>query len=153
MPAPRDAGSYDIATVATSGGPLLVPYEIRRSARSRRIRLGIGAHNQALLSVPARGSVREALHFLHTQGDWLERRLREAPAPVTLDAHLARHARLSGLGREFALTLNFTIGRPFYVVSQTSGEAEFRYPSGDSRERALKTLLRKFATEVFAPRT
>jgi predicted metal-dependent hydrolase len=152
MPAFRETGAYEIATVETAAGPLMVPYEVRRSARSRRIRLTIGTHNQALLLVPPRQSVRDAVGFLRSQGDWLERHLRAALPPVTLAAHLARHPRLSGQGRDFALTLNFTVARPFLVFSEKTGEAEFRYPAGEGQEAALQTLLRKFAEQVLPPR-
>lgn len=150
MPA-REA-PCEMVTVETARGPLLVPYEVRRSARARRIRLSLGPRNQAVLSVPARGSVREALRFLQSQGDWLERHLRAAPAPTGLDRHLTRHPRLSGLGREFAVEVNFTTARPFYLYAEASGEAVFRFPAGEKAEAALGGLLREFAEEVLPRR-
>jgi len=138
--------------VETAGGPLLVPYEIRHSARARRIRLSLGSRNQALLHVPLRANLRTALDFLRSQGDWLEKQLRKAPPPATLAAHLAVQPHLSGLGREFSLTLNFTTARPFFVFSEQSHAAEFRYPVGEGVETALKDLLREFAGEVVPPR-
>jgi predicted metal-dependent hydrolase len=148
----REGGGLEMVAVETSGGPLLVPYEIRRSPCGRRIRLSIGPQNQALLRVPAHGSIRDALGFLRSQGDWLERQMRKTPAPVALDEHLKQHPRLSGLGREFVVTLNFTLARPFLVYSEKSGEVEFRYPAGEGGERALGGLLRQFAEKVLPPR-
>jgi predicted metal-dependent hydrolase len=150
MPAHRD--SFSLVSVETARGPLLVPYEVRRSARARRIRVSIGRHNQALLLVPTRGSLREALGFLRSQGDWLERHLRSAPAPMPLDHYLSRHPHLSGLGREFTVALGFTTARPFLVFSEAAGEAAFRFPAGEEKERALKTLLRQFAVQVLPKR-
>jgi len=138
--------------VETSGGPVLVPYEIRRSPRGRRIRLSLGPQNQALLKVPPRASVRDALSFLRSQGDWLQRQLKKAPPPMVLAEYLTKQPRLSGLGREFAVTLNFTTARPFYVYSEKTGEAEFRYPAGEGGEGALRGLLRQFAEKVLPPR-
>jgi predicted metal-dependent hydrolase len=152
MFARREAGPFVIIAVETLGGPLLVPYEVRRSPRARRIRLSLGEHNQAVLVVPMRGHLDDALDFLRRQGDWLSRHVRAAPPPTTLAAHLARHPRLSGLGREFAVTLNFTIARPFCVFSEKTGEVEFRHPIGEGSERALARLLRQFAESVLAPR-
>jgi len=137
--------------VETSGGPLLVPYEIRRSPRGRRIRLSLGQQNQAVLRVPAHGSVREALVFLRSQGDWLQKQLRKAPPPMGLTEYLTKHPRLSGLGREFAVTLNFTTTRPFFVYSDKSGEVEFRYPAGEGSGPALGKLVREFAEKVLPP--
>jgi predicted metal-dependent hydrolase len=148
----REGERLEMMAVETSGGPLLVPYEIRRSPRGRRIRLSLGPQNQALLRIPTHGSVRDALGFLRSQGDWLERQLRKTPPPVTLAEHLAKHPQLSGLGREFAVTLNFTTSRPFFVYSEPSGEVEFRHPAGEIGEAALRGLLRQFAEKVLPPR-
>jgi len=152
MPALLDRGTFEMVAVETSGGPLLVPCEIRRSARGRRIRLSLGAQNQAVLQVPPRASIREALDFLQRQGDWLQRQLHKAPPPVALAAHLAKNPRLSGLGREFAVTLNFTLARPFFVHSERDGAVEFRYPAGEGGEAVLHRLLREFAEAVLPPR-
>jgi hypothetical protein len=153
MPALRDDDYFEMLAVETSDGPLLVPCEIRRSPRLRRIRLSLGARNQAILQVPPRGSVREALGFLRTQGDWLQKQLQKTPPPVALTAHLARHPRLSGHGREFAVSLSFTLARPFFVYSEAGGAAEFRYPAGEGGEGALRRLLLEFAGKVLPPRT
>ena len=152
MPPLLEGNGLEMVAVETSGGPLLVPYEIRRSPRGRRIRLSLGQQNQAVLRVPAHGSVRDALIFLHSQGDWLQKQLRKAPPPVALAEHLAKYPRLSGLGREFAVTLNLTTARPFFVDSDKSGEVEFRYPAGEDGEEALCWLLREFAEKVLPPR-
>jgi len=141
-----------MVAVETSGGPLLVPYEIRRSLRGRRIRLSLGPQNQALLKVPAHGSVHDALTFLRSQGDWLQKQLRKAPPPMSLAEHLTKFPKLSGLGREFTVTLNFTTARPFFVYSEKSAEAEFRYPAGVDGETALHKLLREFAEKVLSSR-
>jgi predicted metal-dependent hydrolase len=152
MSQPLERPGLEMMAVETSGGPLLVPYEIRHSARSRRIRLTLGSRNQALLSLPSRASLRTALDFLRSQGDWLEKQLRKAPPPATLAGHLAAHPRLSGLGREFSLTLNHTVGRPFLVFAADKAEAEFRHPAGAGAESALKNLLADFARHVVPPR-
>lgn len=152
MSQPLESRSLEMIAVETSGGPLLVPFEIRHSIRSRRIRLSLGSRNQALLTVPTRASLSTALDFLRSQGDWLEKQLRKAPPPATLAAHLAAHPRLSGLGREFALSLNYTVGRPFMVFAKNGAEAEFRYPAGEGAEAALGHLLNKFAREAIPTR-
>jgi predicted metal-dependent hydrolase len=139
-------------TVETSGGPVLVPYEIRRSLRGRRIRLSLGPQNQALLRVPPRGSLSEAINFLRTQGDWLQKQLRKAPPPMALAEYLTKQPRLSGGGRVFAIALNFTSARPFFVHSEKTGEAEFRYPAGEGSDVDLRDLLRQFAENVLPPR-
>jgi len=151
MPLLREREAFLLATVETSGGPRLIPYEIRHTRRGRNIRLGLGEQNQVVLKIPPQGSVRFALKFLQTQGDWLERQLRKATPVKTLAEHLLAHPRLSGAGREFAVTLNFTSAKAFFVHSGKSGEVEFRIPAGEGGEEALLNLLRKFAEEVIPP--
>ncbi|HVU39328.1 MAG TPA: M48 family metallopeptidase [Opitutales bacterium] len=152
MSQPLESRAFEMIAVETVGGPRLVPYEVRHSARSRRIRLSLGPRNQAVLTLPPRASLRTGLEFLRSQGDWLERQMRKTPPPATLAAHLAAHPRLSGLGREIALTLNYTSARPFFVFDAEAGEAEFRHPADAAAEPALKKLLFDFARDVLPPR-
>ncbi len=92
------------------------------------------------------------LIFVRRQGDWLQKQLQKTPPPLALAAHLANHPQLSGLGREFLVTLNFTTARPFFVHSAKDGAAEFRYPAGEGGEGVLRQLLREFAEMVLPGR-
>lgn len=132
---------------------MLVPYEIRRSRRSRHIRLSVGRHNHALLSVPWRCAFVEALEFLRTQGDWLARHMRESPARSSLREYLETHPRLFGLGRAFRLSHGFTQGKPFYVYSTETDEIELRLPQDGDADDNLTALVRAFAGEVITTRT
>lgn len=147
VPEKKD-NALKLAEVETSGGSLLVPYEVRRSKRSRHIRLRIGPHNQALLSVPWRCPLPEAMKFLRSQGDWIEKHLRQSPARTSLFEFLEKHPRLYGLGRIFRLTIGFTRVKPFYVYSLESGEVEIRLRENLADDAELKCLVRVFADEV-----
>lgn len=142
-----------LVEVPTSDGALLVPYEIRRSRRARYIRLSVGRHNHALLSVPWRCAFVEAVEFLRSQGDWLATNLKENPTRTSLNEHLRKHPRLYGLGRTFRLTQGFTRAKPFYVYSQDSDEIELRIPVEGEVEANLVELVRAFAREVIERRT
>jgi len=132
---------------------MLVPYEIRRSKRSRYIRLSVGRRNHALLSVPWRCASVEALEFLRSQGDWLARHLREHPGRSSLCEYLETHPRLFGLGRAFRLSQGLTQSKPFYVYSTETDEIELRLAADGDREAATTALVRAFATEVITLRT
>ncbi len=151
MPQKKDNG-LKLAEVPTSEGCILVPYELRRSRRARYIRLSIGRHNQALLSVPWRCPFAEAMQFLRSQGDWIEERLKDHPTRTSLFQFLQKHSRLHGLGQSFRLTLGFTRAKPFYVYSVPNSEIEMRIPSQGDREAATLSLVREFASEVISLR-
>lgn len=46
---------------------------LRRSGKAKRFRLTVGRDGGAILTMPARGSERQAREFLESQRDWLER--------------------------------------------------------------------------------
>jgi len=142
-----------LVEVPTSEGALLVPYEIRRSRRARYIRLSVGRHNHALLSVPWRCAFVEAVEFLRSQGDWLAKNLKENPTRTSLSDYLQRHPRLYGLGRTFRLTQGFTQAKPFYVYSTETDEIELRLAAEGDVEENLVALVRAFAQEVIEQRT
>ncbi|GHB95086.1 M48 family metallopeptidase [Cerasicoccus arenae] len=142
-----------LVEVPTSEGALLVPYEIRRSRRARHIRLSVGLHNHALLSVPWRCAFVEAVEFLRSQGDWLSRNLSEHPTRTSLREYLERHPRLYGLGRAFRLTQGFTRSKPFYVYSTETDEVELRISAEGDQEPNLVRLVREFAQEIIDLRT
>ena len=71
---------------------------------------------------------------------------------MSLAAHLARHPRLSGWGRDFVLNVEFHGGAAIFGFFGKTGEAEFLLPGGRGQEAALQALLRKFAEQVLPPR-
>ncbi len=145
--------SLRLVEVPTSDGALLVPYEIRRSRRARYIRLSVGRHNHALLSVPWRCAFVEAVEFLRSQGDWLATNLKENPTRASLVEYLRSHPRLYALGRTLRLTQSFTRAKPFFVYSLENDEIELRVASQDDVEDNLVALVRAFAQEVIEKRT
>ncbi len=131
----------------------MVPYEIRRSRRARYIRLSIGRHNHALLSVPWRCAFVEALEFLRSQGDWLMRNLSEHPTRTSLKDYLETHPRLYAMGKALRLSQGFTRAKPFYVYSTDNDEVELRIRAEGDVEENLIALVRTFAQEVIEKRT
>lgn len=60
---------------------------VRRSPKARRYRLSVGRDGIAVLTIPVRGSERQARQFFETQRDWLERtrrRLAQLPRSATV---------------------------------------------------------------------
>lgn len=142
-----------LTEVETSQGSLLVPYEVRRSRQSRTIRLSLGRDNQALLSVPWRCPLTEAMRFLRSQGDWLEEQLKRRPAKVSLLEFLQKHPRLHALGTSLRLSFGFSAVRSFTVYSLESGEIDMRIKAGTDTEAEVFSLVRAFAAEVISLRT
>ena len=152
-PVEGQALQLQLVEVKAPDGPLLIPYEVRRSRRSRSIRLTLGYHNQALLTVPYFCPQKHAIDFLRSQGAWLQKALETAPPSTTLLRFLLRRPWLSALGDSFKLMMSFTTGRPFMVTSAKTREAVFKINAGEAGEAQLRTHLRDFAGEMLVERT
>lgn len=68
-PPPAPAASPAEQQLETEAGEVTV----RRSEKATRYRLSVGRDGVAVLTIPLRGSERQARQFLETQRDWLER--------------------------------------------------------------------------------
>lgn len=69
------------------GGGRSRPLTIRRSAAARAMRLAVDpADGTVRLTLPARGSLREALRWAESQRGWIEAALAALPPPVSLRA-------------------------------------------------------------------
>lgn len=121
-----------MAEVPTPEGTLLIPCEIRRSRRSRYIRLTLGSAGQARLSIPWHCSNAEALAFLRTQGQWLQTQLAKAPARQSLLRHLEAHPAVHALGHSLAVKIGHTRARSYYLYSLNPPEILFQLRSGSS---------------------
>ncbi|MEM8549428.1 MAG: SprT family zinc-dependent metalloprotease [Verrucomicrobiota bacterium] len=139
--------------VETSQGKVMVPYEVRRRKGARYIKLSIGNQNHAVLSVPERCPMAQAMEFLRSQGTWLEENLKEHPTRSSLTKYLQANPRLYGLGHVFQLTLQFTQVKPFYLYDTAAGEIVMRLRQGEDTEQELLVLCRGFASEVITART
>ncbi len=74
-------------TLEETGLPGETAVVVRRSPKARRYRLSVGRDGLAVLTIPVRGSERQARQFLETQRDWLERtrrRLAQLPRSSTV---------------------------------------------------------------------
>src|SRR3979490_2761116 len=59
------------------------PVELRRHAQARRYTLRVQAASRAIvLTMPMRGSLREAKAFAERSGSWIAARLKRLPVPI-----------------------------------------------------------------------
>lgn len=114
-----DDGRFEIAT--ESG---VVAIDIRRHPRARNFTLRVaGPARPPVLTMPRRGSLRDAQNFLERHSDWLTRQLARMPRPTPVAdggeipvrglAHVIRH---SG-NRRGQTSLLTRAGRPTLVVA------------------------------------
>ncbi len=150
---PSKADNLKLTEVETPQGRVLVPYEVRRRKGSRHIKLSIGPHNHAVLSVPWRCPMVDAMDFLRSQGSWLEENLKQNPSRCSLVRYLEANPRLYGLGHVFRLNLKLTRARPFYIYDTRAGEIDLRLRADDDQEAGVVSLIRLFAAEVIETRT
>jgi predicted metal-dependent hydrolase len=125
----------------------LYPVEVKRSARARRYTLRVrAATRDAVLTVPARGSITAAKDFANRQAGWLAARLAKLPsttdiAPgVTIPLRGEPHAILHDGAMRGSVRLGCTAdGAPAIIVS---GPADF------ARRRVLDFLHKEAAADL-----
>jgi predicted metal-dependent hydrolase len=121
-----------------------IPYTVRRSARARRVRVRVDAHEGVEVVLPARAREREAAAAVAELRPWIERRLREAAAV---------RARLA----ERAGTVPY-LGAPLRLVPEPGRRRVHRrgdallVPGGDGARDALERWYRRAARAEMAPR-
>lgn len=107
--------------VVTDAGPVAV--SLRRDPRARNYTLRVkGATRAPVLTMPVRGSVREARAFLDRHSGWLSRQIDRLPEPVPI----ADGAVIPFRGVPH--TIRFTGGRG--VVGANDDTREIRVPGG-----------------------
>ena len=131
----------------TEDGPILVPYVIRRSTRSRRIYVSVDEYNQALLTVPARATIKAALAFLDQCGDWLVTQMAKTTRPKTLLEYLRDHPKLSIEGAVCSVLFGFTNRCPFCEYNPVKNEVLLRYDPHVLQEARIKEALKKLAKQ------
>ncbi len=99
-------------TLKTADGILMLPYEMRRSRRSRYLRLTITPDKQALLTMPIGFNEKQALDFLQEKADWVSQQLKTRPKKrVGLMAYLQKNPNLSFDSSRAELKISFTESR------------------------------------------
>lgn len=79
-PGQQDLGLFDASPQVAALNS--VPIVFQRSPRAKNYRLTLQRDGTAVATIPARGSQREAEHFVHQHREWLERaRARQARRP------------------------------------------------------------------------
>jgi predicted metal-dependent hydrolase len=148
------------------GAALDVAVEFVFSRRARRIHLRLPRSGPVRIVIPLAAGDPEAVmatatEFFGTQRDWYFRVLRRRekaaallPArPSGMGEFFATYPRVIALGREYAVELGETTGRPFVVWRAGSEEpALFRHRAGAAREADLLALTRAFAKEALPRR-
>jgi predicted metal-dependent hydrolase len=118
-------------------------YTVRRSARARRVRVAVDAHDGVQVTLPARAREREAALAVAELRPWIERRLAEVRAARERLAVPAGHVPYLGLH----LALVPEAGR---VRAHRRGDV-LHVPAADARP-AVERWYRRAARAEIAPR-
>ena len=118
---------------------------LRRSHRARRYRLTLRPDGVAVATIPARGSEREAVHFVERNRDWLERARERQRRRPRAEAVWSVGTRILWRGEMTEVRLASPAGRSVCLASDV-----FRVPSldGDLREALEAGFLRRARTEL-----
>lgn len=141
-----------IHTVQTAEGPVMIPYLIRRSKRSRRIYISLDKQNQALLTIPMRATIKAALEFLDQCGDWLLEQMAKTPKPKSILEYLRDKPVLTLDGKKCSVVFAFTNQCPFCEYNHELGEVTLRYDPCAINEARIREALKKLAKKQLSDR-
>ena len=122
---------------------------VRRSEKASRYRLSVGRDGAVVLTIPTRGSERQARQFLDSQRDWLERtrsRLAQLPRSATvwtLGTSVLWRGEWHAIKRVPGAAQHVALGEERFRVSR---------PEGDLRP-TLEAHFRRAARIELPPRT
>jgi predicted metal-dependent hydrolase len=150
-PSKQNAETH-FCTVGTSTGPIMVPYHIRRSSRSRRIYINLDGQNHVLLTIPMRATIKAAMNFLAQCGDWLAEQMAHAPKPKSLLQYLQGKPYLTLLGKRTRVVFGYTNRCPYYVFKRDSGEVILHYDPYSIHEARIREALKSLARECLSER-
>jgi predicted metal-dependent hydrolase len=139
-------------TVDTKGGPILVLYVVRRSNRSRRISIRVDSDHQALLTIPRRASMKEALSFFGQCGDWIVKQTKKITRPKSLLEYLSDNPNLSLNGAMCSVTFALTNRCPFCEYHSDSSQVVLRFDPQVVQEARIMEALKKLANQCLAER-
>ncbi len=130
----------------------MIPYLIRRSSRSRRIYISLDEQNQALLTIPMRGTIKAAIKFLDQCGDWLLEQMAKTPKPRSILEFLRDKPVLTLGGKKCSVVFGFTNRCPYCEYNEKAGEVMLRYDPYAINEVRIREALKKVAKEHLSER-
>ena len=130
----------------------MVPYLIRRSNRSRRIYISLDKQNQALLTIPVRGTIKAAIAFLDQCGDWLLEQMAKTPRPKSILEYLRDKPVLTLKGEKCQVTFAFTNRCPFCEYDRDKAEVVLRYDPHAIHEARIREALKALAKQCLTDR-
>lgn len=146
LPEPGHAPESTLAELAVTPAEEVV---VRRSAKATRYRLSVGRDGAAVLTIPLRGSERQARQFLESQRAWLERtrqrlaRLPRSAAVWTIGTSVLWRGEWRTIERAAEPTPHVTLGAERFRVSGHDGDLR----------ATLESHFRRIARIELPPRT
>ena len=143
----------EFCVVPTTDGLVMVPYILRRSRRSRYLRLSLEKGDCAVLTVPRHVSEGESVGFLKEHGDWLSSQSAGRRRPVRdLIEYLLKQTYLSVDGARARVIMRFTAMMPVLRYEPRSRQVTLQINAGASVDAQIALFLKDFARDVVAER-
>ena len=141
----KESTEAQFCTVATEAGPIMVPYLIRRSHKSRRIYVSLDSQNRVLITIPQRGTIKAAMKFLSQCGDWVVEQMAKNPKPLTFLEFLQKKPYLSLFGKRFRVVFGYTNRCPYYQLKRNSQELVLHYDTYSIHDTRIREALKSLA--------
>jgi len=138
--------------IETAKGRLWVPYELRRSRRSRYIRLSLSIAKHALLTLPLRSTDEEGVLFLKSQGEWITRKMGVVSRHLSMLEYLHKKPFITAGAKKTAVEIRFTKGNPHVEWNPLNESVQVKIDSTENTELQLRDALYSFAKSVIKQR-
>jgi predicted metal-dependent hydrolase len=140
----------ELLAVPTSEGMELMTVMIRYSRRARNLRLTLGEHGEAKLTIPRHCSRQTGIDFLNKQGDWIKKhqpRLRKQRQPGALLNFLQKQGWISACGEKSALEIEFG-GKSACEMHEGWKKVKLELVQSEDVDALLVKMLNCIAREV-----
>lgn len=126
----------------------MVPYRVVHSRRSRHLHLSLDEAKHAVLTLPRRGTKREAIEFLKRNGDWFSKNAAKIQRKPDLLGYLRDRPFLSAYGERFSLDFLFSPGKPMVHCDKELKRVRLSLDSSINLNPQIVSILKQFAKDV-----
>ena len=136
----------------TKDGARLVPYQLERSRRVKRMYLQFDTPQHVTLKLPYRYSEKTGIDFIRQHADWICGIMDSQPRIQRLQQYLVKHPRLSLGGRWYQLRIRFNGGRSIHCIDEEAHSVTISVNRSAPIEEQLVARLKLIARDQLTRR-
>ncbi len=148
---PTKEPETELLPVPTSEGMEMFPVLIRYSKRAKNLRLTLGEHGEAFLTIPRHCSRQVGIDFLNRQGDWIKKHQpsrKTKKKPGSLLQFLQKQKWISLKEDKVTLEIQFGGQKSSYFLQEDWDVLKLQLEQSENIDAVLVKLLQHLAKSV-----